>query len=248
MLKPFRMTFDQLERARRILVEGPVPFQPEDEPFIEAGLAERIGPLVQGTDAAVKGVGNTFFLADGTVNPIWTPLPNIDPQTNIPYGVINGQSVPDLLDDILIHGTNLTYQYQQNELRDSIRSAIDYASLPERVRCRVDEEVDHLVEEVMEARNLDVCGTEDEYEYEEANTRLWLTYLGGAPLIYVLRSPFVIGTRPCSPCVPNAGDLDNLDAQDGILCYSLPPEWMPNLTTFRLEPSSVEGIQRILPQ
>jgi hypothetical protein len=50
------------------------------------------------------------------------------------------------------------------------------------------------------------------------------SFLGGAPLIWVIKSPHVTRARPCSPCVPNAGDLDNLD-EGGIECYDVNPEY-----------------------
>lgn len=34
--------------------------------------------------------------------------------------------------------------------------------------------------------------------------------LGGAPLIWVLNSPYVTPCRECSPCIPNAGNLDDM--------------------------------------
>lgn len=45
-------------------------------------------------------------------------------------------------------------------------------------------------------------------------------WLGGCPLIIINESPFVASAVPCSPCVPNAGDLDNaiLKALNAITC------------------------------
>jgi hypothetical protein len=49
--------------------------------------------------------------------------------------------------------------------------------------------------------------------------------LGGAYHLLIVNSPFVDYTRPCSPCVPNAGDLTSPDPQ-GIRTYSVPPTWL----------------------
>ena len=49
-------------------------------------------------------------------------------------------------------------------------------------------------------------------------------WLGGCPLIIVNESPFITFASPCSPCVPNAGDLDSLDP-DGVECYTVPENW-----------------------
>lgn len=67
---------------------------------------------------------------------------------------------------------------------------------------------------------------ESEYEYEaEDGTAYLIGWLGGAPLIWVVRSEYVTTTRPCSPCVPGAGDLDSAtDELDGTLCHCPPPD------------------------
>lgn len=56
----------------------------------------------------------------------------------------------------------------------------------------------------------------------------WVKYrtswLGGALNIFIFESPFTARTVACSPCVPNAGDLDNVGKGD-YLCYDVPPDW-----------------------
>jgi len=65
---------------------------------------------------------------------------------------------------------------------------------------------------------------EEEYSLEIDGLSLGLVYLGGAPLVYVFRSPHIAQASVCSPCVPSAGDLDSQHA-GGIDCYTLPPDW-----------------------
>ena len=48
--------------------------------------------------------------------------------------------------------------------------------------------------------------------------------LVGAYHLLIIDSKFIDYTRPCSPCVPNAGDLTSPDPQ-GIKTYSVPPTW-----------------------
>jgi len=71
---------------------------------------------------------------------------------------------------------------------------------------------------------LDYEGEEEEYYLETDTLKLILGYLGGAPLIWVMESPFIARALLCSPCVPGAGDLDSQSDQ-GEECYTLPPEW-----------------------
>jgi len=65
---------------------------------------------------------------------------------------------------------------------------------------------------------------EPAYELEVEDMKLQLGWLGGAPLVWVLKSPHTTRARECSPCVPNAGDLDSLD-EGGFECYTLPEDW-----------------------
>jgi hypothetical protein len=57
---------------------------------------------------------------------------------------------------------------------------------------------------------------EDEYSFrdEKNHQGLYLTYLGGTPLVYVTESEWATWCRPCSPCVPGAGDLDSPMPED----------------------------------
>lgn len=57
-----------------------------------------------------------------------------------------------------------------------------------------------------------------------------LTWLGGAPLLTVLEGPVGYAARLCSPCVPNAADLDSgySDVEDSEFvheCYIVPLSW-----------------------
>lgn len=54
--------------------------------------------------------------------------------------------------------------------------------------------------------------------------RYEISWLGGAPLLWVLESPIISKAKLCSPCCPNAGDLNNLD-DDGYECYGIPADW-----------------------
>jgi hypothetical protein len=73
------------------------------------------------------------------------------------------------------------------------------------------------------------CGDEpDGQPFEYEGVTVSVTTLGGAPLVFIMESPVIVKARPCSPCVPNAGDLDNLDPDYGIECYGLPEDWLSN--------------------
>jgi hypothetical protein len=109
-------------------------------------------------------------------------------------------------DEFFYHGTNET----EAAARDEYMSQFEGDEI----------DTDKIEEEFYDSYE----GWEEEYSLEKDGMKLQLGYLGGAALVWVLESPHTTYSRPCSPCVPNAGDLDSL-SDTGIECYTLPPEW-----------------------
>ncbi len=66
------------------------------------------------------------------------------------------------------------------------------------------------------------CDGEVAVAYSEDDVDYLLEWLGGAPIVFVLNSPWYTRCQPCSPCCPNAGDLDaRYDLGSPYLC---PPQ------------------------
>ena len=150
---------------------------------------------------------------------------NIHPTTGIPYGVINAGSLdPEIVDMITTDGENVSERDAEDEFRKQINHEIESGRL----------RADQFGEE-MERRLRDRSehASEDDYRYVEYDDggKLMLevqtTWLGGAMLVYVLQSPYLAAAPTCSPCCPNAGDLDNRyeDGEGGVTCYDVPPDW-----------------------
>jgi hypothetical protein len=56
-----------------------------------------------------------------------------------------------------------------------------------------------------------------------------VTWVGGSPLLMVLLGPQGACRSLCSPCIPNAGDLDSgyfVDGETGFECYVVPRDWL----------------------
>jgi hypothetical protein len=71
-------------------------------------------------------------------------------------------------------------------------------------------------------------GEGEDYELDDGDASYLIQYLGGAPLIWVTKSPRIVYVKSlCSPCVPNAGDLDSgmTTEEEGYECYGIPEEW-----------------------
>ena len=161
-------------------------------------------------------------------------MPNYNEKTGIPYGVISGNNVPDLADNIFSAGENLSFQGYKKDLAEKIKGAIvgaisDSSFHPEKVVEGLD--IADIVETLMDnGLGDDYQGEEEEYSYSydtpNGKVSLLLGWLGGASIIWVIDSPWFANTAHCSPCVPGAGDLDS-PVENGLECYCLPPDDMP---------------------
>lgn len=72
-------------------------------------------------------------------------IPNFNEERRIPYGVISGNSVPDLVNDIFLSGTNLSYNQWCEDVRNEIRSRLSPYELSEWGSDR-DERWDYMVD------------------------------------------------------------------------------------------------------
>ena len=151
------------------------------------------------------------------------PAANINQETGIHYGVISGNSLdPDLLFDLYMKAENIQMDEALIEYLCQLLSdnEIDYSDLSE---------VQPLID-CCEANDLDVdldyfADCFEAYEpsgsFVHDGINVTFSWLGGAPIVFVMASPYTTKAALCSPCCPNAGDLDNLD-HDGCLLYTSP--------------------------
>ena len=156
---------------------------------------------------------------------------NIHTKTGIAFGVVYALDLPYLYDEILQNGTDNNYESAKQEIVEQLKSC----ETAEEANAVVDEhhysDVYHVEDMDFECEDLagELMETwEDDshnVDYEDGEYKYHLTMLGGAPLIYILESPFVATCRPCSPCCPNAGDLNNItDVNGGNVAYCFNPE------------------------
>lgn len=128
-------------------------------------------------------------------------MPNVNLETGIAYGTVYLNTLAEwVFDEFLYQGTNESYAAALSEWQAENPNADE------------DEFSDYYE------------GEEENYTLEIEGMKLGLSWLGGAPLVWVFESPHTTHVRPCSPCVPGAGDLNSPDP-DGMVCYTLPPEW-----------------------
>ena len=135
---------------------------------------------------------------------------NRHPETGVAYSIyhINNDLHPEVWDDIYA-GTDLSYAEYEKEVRneaalllDDLQSDMGYA-----LHATVWEDV---VENFVEAASEQYQNDEPIYEGETDGIKWRTSWLGGAPHLIVLESPYYGVGRVCSPCVPNALDSSTI--------------------------------------
>ena len=145
-------------------------------------------------------------------------MPNYNKDTGLAYGVASGHTFSSLMEDIELFGTNTSYEAFLASCRMAVRNLVRDMPLRGEEEDAVQDIMD-VLEDYMEYQ-----GEEDNYVAEVDKTKYEMGWLGGAPLIWVTDSEWACYCKPCSPCVPGAGDLNSLGG--GSLAHCMPPsEW-----------------------
>ena len=155
-------------------------------------------------------------------------MDNFNSVLGYPYGTFDPRHTMDLYEDIEYFGTNETELALVESIRKAIKKTLkQWGGAPDDV---IGEMVDTFLEHYNVATMVE-DGEEDEYSYRDTveNFALFMTHLGGAPLCYVTASEWITWCRPCSPCVPGAGDLDTPVEPPGVAALCLPPDDMQEL-------------------
>lgn len=176
---------------------------------------------------------------------------NMD-EGGIRYGVASAHNYPDLYDEITTEGTSTSCEAVEAEVRSWIKGVVDdgYEDVAEfraDLKAAISDyftDSRDAIAQVELGDSVDTiwdilcdCGLwdhyyieEEEYRYKRLDDRgivsehYELNYLGGAALIWVIKSPETAFANLCSPCCPGAGNLDSLDP-DGYECYAIPAEY-----------------------
>jgi hypothetical protein len=204
---------------------------------------------------------------------------NINPETGIPYGVIDARSCQWLWETIVNEGRDVTAEAHEEQVRKELERNLasdlgEYEVNPKLCshsgsvqfylfvlamlnrypqffpKDRTEEVARAVLDEVYDDASNTFSISEaiefiwkyyaDEWLYGDfedtsEHTFAWeqdgrfsyqVSSLGGAPLIWVFKSPYVTPCRQCSPCVPNAGNLDDMMelGAHNCLAYCMDPE------------------------
>lgn len=149
-------------------------------------------------------------------------MTNTNPETGIRYGTIYLNHLDgDTADWLFTEGTNVSeeeaYKDAEIEIRAEVAAEIESGEF--------DDENNDLENEVnWRMQNWsDNCQIDEPYiEGESEGVKYGISWLGGAPLLWVYKSPHITKHGLCSPCVPNAGDLES---EGDYECYDVPTGW-----------------------
>lgn len=161
---------------------------------------------------------------------------NIHPVTGIAYGVINANNVDgEVLHEIsFVNGIDAL----------NIERLVDFVKMygfevPEVNETESTFQYYKRIESAVNAFMVDKCEESEETasEYDtlmedDFTGHLWYCDKDGISTLYntddntiiVMASTETAMVNPCSPCYPNAGDLDTPNA-DGIQAYTVPMDW-----------------------
>lgn len=150
---------------------------------------------------------------------------NFDAVTQCHFGVISYHSLnQDALADVFDNGRNLTYESAVAEVKANLRSTLsDYFSDYKHGKetSKLDDAVDATFDAIADDWNDGYESSGDEqFLYEQDGYKI--SNSPSLVCLFIKQSPYYTYTRGCSPCAPNAGDLDN--PQDGglkTLCLGL---------------------------
>ena len=140
--------------------------------------------------------------------------PNVNPETGIRYGIISANSLDgELVQDLLYYeGEDLSWKEAEEEIKIAMRE--------EGV---TEEDWDRTLDD----RLSDVYIDEPIVEGECEGVKYRTSWLGGALHFWIFESHRIGKYNLCSPCAPNAGNLD-CPNENGYECYDVPEGWREN--------------------
>ena len=141
--------------------------------------------------------------------------PNVNELTGIRYGIISANSLDgELVHDLMYrHGEDLSWKEAAVEIGNEVNALVEEGLIDE-------DDVDREMDERLCDLNIEEPIIEGACEGVLYRT----SWLGGALHFWIFESPRIGLYSECSPCCPNAGDLDSPN-DDGVECYDVPEGW-----------------------
>ncbi len=141
---------------------------------------------------------------------------NVNPETGIRYGCIYLQGITGDVAESLLYGpgaVDISWKsFIEQAGQEAARLSEEFGEDEDQAEVRLQEALaDYYCDEPV------IEGVLDGVSYG-------ISWLGGAQLLWIFQSPHIGKYDLCSPCVPNAGNLDSPNPQ-GFDCYDAPLAW-----------------------
>lgn len=146
---------------------------------------------------------------------------NTHPVTGIRYTVYSMRNLKSWIYEELFYGSQATDLSYEEAYEEELSLAIKRARYEAEVNGKEFDEAGFIEDwecPELEIDEPNIAGTYDGVRYE-------ISWLGGAPLLWVLESPHTGQFVLCSPCCPQACDADSPIA-GGFTGYAVPEEWL----------------------
>ncbi len=141
---------------------------------------------------------------------------NVNPDTGIRYGTIYLQGITGDIAESLMYGPGAVDISWESFVKEV---SSECAALSEEFG-EDEDQAELRLQEALEGYYCDEPAIEGVFE----GVSYGIGWLGGAQLLWIFQSPHIGKYDLCSPCVPNAGNLDSPNPQ-GFDCYDVPLDW-----------------------
>jgi len=153
-----------------------------------------------------------------------SPQPNMNHKTGIRYGVISSlNSIDGEIREMLEQNSEAKLLIN---LRANVRQHLNEALLPfDMLDSMRDDIIDDAVQTIEDGIQWEDL-PEDEVENRAGEYEGVKFEMNDRGYMVIIDSPHYLFCRLCSPCYPNAGNLDELDARNGVKTYAVPQDWL----------------------
>lgn len=137
-------------------------------------------------------------------------FPNMNLDTGIHFGCISQNTLePESLMSLIDDAEDVLYTSSLEEFKEDLKTAIEEKSVLEFLKFNYMDE--SLVDEDFDTIVFEWCQSyqNDYHQWYYQDEEYEMDFSEDMNCIIILKSPYYTYCRGCSPCVPNAGDLDS---------------------------------------
>lgn len=149
---------------------------------------------------------------------------NKDPDTGIAYGYIAADKLhPEQVEQLQFGSKVRDISYEEAKADYLAEAQRAYAALAELTTEELEFNEEGFVEKFADQYTCE----EPVFKGELDGVHYQSSWLGGALNFFIFKSMNIVNALQCSPCVPGAGDLNNVvEDGNGMPTYGVPADWL----------------------